>query len=378
MGRETKILLTLLGTLSSGFVGVLGSKLFVARPPTGAGPDVHLPIRDQESGPIVEPPSFDRLERSIFSATDAASGDGAADANPPDAEPAADALADSQESDGLREPPTFWQRDEQPGAFDVADGEDSGPADAASEPAVGFPRSPPFGFSDVDTDESEAGGGPSSFELPTDAAESDLLLAGSPAAGDMNDAGGVPPGAASEPPAGIEDADSRPSYGGLAVEPPGQFAAPPDAMPIVSGGHVVTAGDTWWSIAERAYGDGRLYKPLFAWNRAIDPRVALAPGTRLEVPPLNELATAHAGLLPKDTALDSAPLTGGVLQTSAAEPVGAAAGAVVVVREGDTLISIAREELGSSSRWRELYEANRETLGRSPGPLAPGTTLVLP
>ena len=51
MGRETKILLTLLGTLSSGFVGVLGSKLFVPRPPDGAGPDVHLPARAHDDGP---------------------------------------------------------------------------------------------------------------------------------------------------------------------------------------------------------------------------------------------------------------------------------------------------------------------------------------
>jgi len=168
--------------------------------------------------------------------------------------------------------------------------------------------------------------------------------------------------------------------GGGDLGVPAAFLPPPDALPIAAGSHVVTTGDTWWSIAERAYGDGRLYKLLFAWNRAIDPRVSLAVGTQLEVPPLNSLSTAHADLLPKDLATTAsvASSAGGVVQTSAVAPVGADLGETVVVRPGDTLISIAREQLGSSSRWRELYEANRETLGRSPGPLAPGTQLVLP
>ncbi|NBX30334.1 hypothetical protein EBR04_07830 [bacterium] len=39
MGRETKILLGLLGLLAGVFVGVLSMKLFVPRPPDGAGPD---------------------------------------------------------------------------------------------------------------------------------------------------------------------------------------------------------------------------------------------------------------------------------------------------------------------------------------------------
>jgi nucleoid-associated protein YgaU len=61
---------------------------------------------------------------------------------------------------------------------------------------------------------------------------------------------------------------------------------------------VVRPGDTWWSIAERAYGDGRLYRALFAWNRTVDPRITLAPGTPLEIPPLPELAAAWPHLLP--------------------------------------------------------------------------------
>jgi nucleoid-associated protein YgaU len=62
-------------------------------------------------------------------------------------------------------------------------------------------------------------------------------------------------------------------------------------MPV-AGEYLVEAGDSWWNVAERAYGDGRLYRALFAWNRARDRRVSLTPGTRLDVPPLDRLQAA--------------------------------------------------------------------------------------
>ena len=73
-----------------------------------------------------------------------------------------------------------------------------------------------------------------------------------------------------------------------AVEDP---ATSPPAGPI-AGTYHVRDGDSWWAVAERAYGDGRLYRALFAWNRSRDPRVTLAPGTQLDVPPLERLQAA--------------------------------------------------------------------------------------
>jgi len=66
----------------------------------------------------------------------------------------------------------------------------------------------------------------------------------------------------------------------------------------IAGAHITAPGDTWWSIAERAYGDGRLYRALYAWNRRLDPRVSTAPGTRLEIPPQPKLAAAWPRLMP--------------------------------------------------------------------------------
>lgn len=88
------------------------------------------------------------------------------------------------------------------------------------------------------------------------------------------------------------DAGFAPRFPGVAT------AAELPAGPL--GGHVVRAGDSWWSIAEGAYGDGRLYKALVAWNRALDPRTSLAPGTRLDVPDVSRLRASWPRLVPAD------------------------------------------------------------------------------
>jgi len=83
----------------------------------------------------------------------------------------------------------------------------------------------------------------------------------------------------------------------LASEARGVSIPPASTTPI-AGAHVAAPGETWWSIAERAYGDGRLYRALYAWNRRLDPRVSTAPGTRLEIPPQPKLAAAWPRLMP--------------------------------------------------------------------------------
>lgn len=68
--------------------------------------------------------------------------------------------------------------------------------------------------------------------------------------------------------------------------------------PVAGSAYVAREGDSWWSLAETVYGDGRLYRALFAWNRTVDPRVSLVPGTSLELPPLHRLHTAWPALMP--------------------------------------------------------------------------------
>lgn len=49
-----------------------------------------------------------------------------------------------------------------------------------------------------------------------------------------------------------------------------------------------------------------------------------------------------------------------------------------IVQSGDYLIKIAKAVYGDSSRWREIYDANRELIGSNPDLIFPGQELDIP
>jgi 5'-nucleotidase/UDP-sugar diphosphatase len=230
MGRETKLLLALLATLAGVFVGVLSMKLLVARPPVGAGPDVDVAVAEPHE--LVAPPT-------LSAAAPAERGREADDVAP----------ADGRGAGGEPDPDAVGPR----------------------------PRRDPFVAA-------------ASFEQPPAGVEPQP----EPAAADR-DAPGMRVPAAFAPPLPDMPPVGTSVVTPQAIEPAG---APPavDASVAVRGpaspSYVAAAGDSWWDLAERAYGDGRLYRALFAWNRALDPRVTLAPGTRLEIPARERLEAA--------------------------------------------------------------------------------------
>jgi 5'-nucleotidase/UDP-sugar diphosphatase len=234
MGRETKILLALLGLLVGVFLGVVSLKLFVPRPPPGTGPDVHADLATVEAQALVEPPELD----------------------PPPAG-ATDLATTPLPTPPLASPP----------ADDPYAGRTS--RFAAADPAAEGPRDP----------------------FVTQASFAVEELPPPPPAADL-----PPPTAESSPPDLLPPSRALPPLVDPGL-PPGHLEPPP---PEVSDVYLAQPGDSWWSLAERAYGDGRLYRALFAWNRALDPRVSLTPGTRLEIPPAAQLGAAWPGLLPRD------------------------------------------------------------------------------
>lgn len=48
------------------------------------------------------------------------------------------------------------------------------------------------------------------------------------------------------------------------------------------------------------------------------------------------------------------------------------------VKPGDSLYKIAKLELGSASKWQQIYTANAAVIGKKPELIIPGTKLVLP
>jgi nucleoid-associated protein YgaU len=108
----------------------------------------------------------------------------------------------------------------------------------------------------------------------------------------------------SSPPAGVPLPLDRQVPAVRSNPPPSPLRAAGLVSPAIpssaAGFHVAREGDSWWSVAQQSYGDGRLYRALFAWNRTLDRRVSLAPGTRLEIPPASQLKAAWAKLVPAE------------------------------------------------------------------------------
>ena len=236
MGRETKILLALLATLAGVFVGVLSMKLLVPRPPIGAGPDVHVDVADAEQHELVDPPSPSPPAFGPATGSPAAGGASFADAGP-------------------LVPPRSPEREFTPEAGDLL------PPPMALEPPVG--QSPGTSSSTV---EIAASGPVAAAAVPATPPRRDPFVA----------------------PAGLQQP---------ITQQPITESAP---MPTSAAAYVASPGDSWWGLAERTYGDGRFYRALFAWNRKIDPRVSLAPGTRLEMPSRARLEAAWPKLMPAE------------------------------------------------------------------------------
>lgn len=157
---------------------------------------------------------------------------------------------------------------------------------------------------------------------------------------------------------GVPRAESKKGKAGILVEPSLQS----------EGEHTVLAGESFWSIAQKQYDDGRYFRALFEYNRKrVGTFENLAPGAVIATPKSAELAKLWPELCPKPD--------GSNAETTDVDE------RVYVTREGDTLFGIARQKLDQASRYLEIMEMNQFSLPRGVShlsPLAAGTRLVLP
>jgi nucleoid-associated protein YgaU len=141
------------------------------------------------------------------------------------------------------------------------------------------------------------------------------------------------------------------------------------------GTYEVQPNDNYWLIAQKIYNNGAFYKALAEVNRLKSAQPdRLAPGQVISTPPVAELRKNYPDLCPRPGRREAVHNHSGVISQTAL----VGGGRVYVVQEGDTLSSIAHYELGKISRWAEIYELNREAIGKEYNYLTPGMQLVMP
>ncbi len=200
--------------------------------------------------------------------------------------------------------------------------------------------------------------------------------------------------------------DETPGAGGTGVQTPagpqgaggggGAVAGTgPGGLPISSGkelAHTVKSGDTLAKLTKQYYnsGDADLWAKLANYNKGkLGKNNGLSVGTTLRVPPLDvllgkaELAATGRGVFPPGTpGTQGTQGSGGSPSAVVSRPAsgnGAADPTVrtYTVKSGDTLGSIAKNELGTATRWKEILDLNKKLLP-SPEAMKIGMTLKLP
>src|SRR5262245_37686125 len=141
------------------------------------------------------------------------------------------------------------------------------------------------------------------------------------------------------------------------------------------------AGDTFPGLAQRYYGD---LARLATLRRVNEGRTDVQPGDRVMIPVFDPDLPAGASPSAGAAALVSAEGTPApapkATGTAAKAPTVAsetAGSRVHLVKEGESLWMISKKELGAGSRWKEIYDANRDQLS-SPEALHTGLKLRIP
>ena len=169
-------------------------------------------------------------------------------------------------------------------------------------------------------------------------------------------------------------------------------------MPVSLGketAYTVKAGDNGAKIAKSQYNEAELWTKLREYNKAkVGKNDALSIGTTLRIPPKDvllgkaELSASGRGVnspigggaalpLPGDTAGAGAITGPAAAKPGSEKPIDLNAPKLYTVKTGDTLMTIAKGELGSSNRWKEILDLNKRTLA-APENLQLGMQLKIP
>lgn len=127
--------------------------------------------------------------------------------------------------------------------------------------------------------------------------------------------------------------------------------------------HRVQPGDTLSGLAQEYYGSERFTQFLINANKQ------LADPHRLKIGDVVYIPAAPKSAMPSGKTAQKSPVSRSSSHAGSRS---------YTVQPGDTLIAIARDRLGDSSRWEEIMKLNRNVIGSDPRSLRPGQVLELP
>ena len=154
------------------------------------------------------------------------------------------------------------------------------------------------------------------------------------------------------------------------------FAPRKTSQPLVPGDtYNIEPNDNYWTISRKKYGTGRYFMALSQHNLQVipDPK-RMKPGVTIATPSTDVLDKTYPTLIPKAAPSDAVAAGGSSAPSTAIRRANATstdeAGFFVstdgapMYRVGseDTLSDIAKQHLGRSSRWVQIFEMNRDTL----------------
>jgi nucleoid-associated protein YgaU len=149
-------------------------------------------------------------------------------------------------------------------------------------------------------------------------------------------------------------------------------AAPTVGSPLI---HYVQKGENLYKIAQRYYNNGEYWHAIAQHNpNAVGPKGEVKENVRLVIPNRAGLPL-DAQFVPVPSEGPAVPVTD-VMRPVQPQPVQVQP-KLIKVASGDTLSSLAARHLGSSARWRDLFQANRDRL-KSAAALPVGIELKLP
>ena len=126
---------------------------------------------------------------------------------------------------------------------------------------------------------------------------------------------------------------------------------------------IVKQGDSFWSIAQESYGDGRFFRALYQTNRRLVPGFEdLSVGVEIDVPTMEQLIAEHPSLCPADAVHKNDPWRAtpdDLMETLTDDCDSDLRQRLYETKAKDTLFSIAQRQLGQASRYVELIELNR-------------------